>query len=176
MWFRRRNPVRAYPNYRQPRRWWQRAADPAFYLRAVILICGLGLIAVPLVADGVLALARPVAFGVDNCRIIHVVDGDTANIWCAATGIERARFVGYDAPELFSPECTTELIAAQKSKWALRGYVFGASDLRMQRGKLDRYNRRLVTLSLGSASLADKMIAGGYGRAYGGGVRTGWCD
>lgn len=176
MWFRRRQALRPYPMYRQPRRWWQRVADPVFYLRAVMVIAGVALVAIPILADGVLAIARPVGDGADKCRIIHVVDGDTADFWCAATGFERARFVGYDAPELFSPKCASELLAAQKSKWALRGYIYGAADLRMKRGKLDRYGRRLVTLSLGPDSLSDKMVAAGYGRDYKGGVRSGWCD
>lgn len=150
-------------------------ADPRFYLRAVILVAGLALIAIPLLTDGVLAVARPIAFGADNCRVVHVVDGDTADIWCNSTGLERARFTGFDAPELFSPKCVSELFAAQKAKWALRGYLFGASDLRLQRGRLDRYDRRLVTLWLGPKPLSQTMINGGYARAYGGGSRLGWC-
>lgn len=150
-------------------------ADPRFYLRAVILVAGLALVAVPLLTDGFLAIARPIAFGTDSCRIVHVVDGDTADIWCSGSGVERARLVGFDAPELFSPKCVSELIAAQKAKWALRGYLFDATDLRLQRGRLDRYDRRLVTLWLGAAPLSQKMIRGGYGRAYGGGLRSGWC-
>ena len=161
---------------RRTRRWWQKMADPLFYLRAVVVISGLALVAIPLVADGALAVVRPITQGTDNCRILHVVDGDTADIWCPATGTERARFVGFDAPELFSPNCVAELIAAQKAKWALRGYLFGTADLRMQRGKLDRYDRRLVTLWLGSGPLSQKMIAGGFARAYGGGARFGWCE
>ena len=160
---------------RRPTAWWRKMADPRFYLRAVILISGLALVGVPLITDGFLAIARPIAFGADKCRVVHVVDGDTADIWCSNTGVERARLVGFDAPELFSPACPTELIAAQKAKWALRGYLFGSGDLRMQRGRLDKYDRRLVTLWLGAVPLSQKMIRGGYARAYGGGARSGWC-
>lgn len=160
---------------RPPQQWWRRLADPRLYLHAVIVVSCLALLGIPLLADGVLAVARPIAFGADNCRVLHVVDGDTADIWCASTSIERARFVGFDAPELFSPKCVSELIAAQKAKWALRRFLFDGVDLHLQRGRLDRYDRRLITLWLGRIPLSQKMIIGGYARAYGGGVRTGWC-
>ena len=154
---------------------WRRFADPLFYLRAVIAVSSLALILIPALADGSLALARPIAAGADTCRIVHVVDGDTADIWCRKTGLERARFTGYDAPELFSPGCTAEMIAAQKAKWALRASVFGQTDLRLERGRLDRYDRRLVTLHLGETPLAADMIANGHGRPYTGEKRRPWC-
>ena len=160
---------------KRPLRWWHRLANPVFYLRVVILICGMALIAIPLIADGVLAVARPIGFGESRCRVMHVVDGDTVDIWCNATGVERARLTDFDAPELFSPKCASELIFAQKSKWALRGYLFGATDLRLHRKGLDRYGRRLVMLFVDGAPLSQSMIEGGYARAYGGGTRSGWC-
>ncbi len=160
----------------RPRRWWQKLADPLFYLRAVIVASGLALVGLPLLTDGVLTVTRPIAFGADNCRILHVVDGDTADIWCSTNGMERVRFVGFDAPELFSPDCLSELVAAQKAKWALRGFLFGNADLRLQRGGLDRYQRRLVTLWIGATPLAQKMVKAGYARPYSGGFRSGWCS
>jgi micrococcal nuclease len=156
-------------------RWWHRIIAPLFYLRALIAVSMMALLVIPLLADGALALARPIASGTDNCRVLHVVDGDTADIWCAATGFERARLVGFDAPELFSPKCAPELIAAQKAKWALRAALFGTADLRLQRGKLDRYDRRLVTIWVGQDLLAKRMIADGYARGYEGRLRQGWC-
>ena len=150
-------------------------ADPLFYLRAVIAVSLLALLVIPFAADGTLALARPIAAGAATCRILHVVDGDTADLWCSDTGIERARFVGFDAPELFSPKCVSELLAAQKAKWALRAHLMGSADLRIERGKYDRYDRRLVKLWLKGRSLSQVMIAGGNARAYGGGARKNWC-
>ena len=160
----------------RPRRWWHRLDDPRFYLRAVIVVSGLALVLIPLLADGTLAIARPIAFGADRCRVLHVVDGDTADIWCPSIGVERARFMGFDAPELFSPKCASELIAAQKAKWALRAYLLGSADLRMQRGRLDRFDRRLITLWVGAQPLSQQMITGGYARSYDGGARAGWCN
>ncbi len=160
---------------RGPVRWWHRIADPRFYLRAVIVICGLALVAMPMVADGTLAALRPIAIADGTCRVLHVVDGDTADIWCPATGMERARLAGFDAPELFSPNCFAELVAAQKAKWALRVMLFTEADLQMQRRGQDQYGRRLVTLWVGPDLLSKRMIASGHGREYGGGKRGTWC-
>jgi micrococcal nuclease len=187
MWGKRRNVTPFSLDYRRPprwgmglpprrpRRWWHRLADPQFYLRAVIFLSIFALLVIPLLADGTLALARPIAAGAGTCRVLHVVDGDTADFWCSDTGIERVRFVGFDAPELFSPKCVSELVAAQKAKWALRAHLIGTTDLRMERGKLDRYERRLIRLWLKDRSLSQMMIAGGNARAYGGGSRGSWC-
>ncbi len=160
---------------RRPKRWWQRIADPVIYLRAVIVVASVGLVVVPMLADGALAVARPIAADDGDCRILRVVDGDTVTIWCPASGVERARLAGFDAPELFSPGCTAELISAQKAKWALRGMLLSGGDLRLERGDLDRYDRRLVTVWLGQVPLARRMIQGGHARQYGGGARGGWC-
>jgi micrococcal nuclease len=146
-----------------------------FYLRAVILVASIALVVVPFVVDGALAVARPLTSAAGDCRVLRVVDGDTVDLWCAASGIERARLDGFDAPELFSAKCTAELIAAQKAKWALRGLLLSAQDMRMARGGLDRYQRRLVTVWLGPVPLARQMIRGGHARQYGGGLRGGWC-
>ncbi len=188
MWGRRQNVIPYSRDYRRPprwgmglpprrpRRWWQRFADPRFYLRAVIAVSVLALLGIPLVADGTLALTRPIAAGADTCRVLRVVDGDTADFWCNDTGFERVRFLGFDAPELFSPQCIKELVAAEKSKWALRVRLMGTAALRMERGKADRYGRRLVKLWLDDQSLSQIMISQGNARAYTGGLRGTWCN
>lgn len=160
----------------RPRRWWQRLADPLFYLRAVIAVAAIALLIVPMLADGALAVARPISVGTAKCRILQVVDGDTVNLWCDKTGFEKARLVGFDTPELFSPKCAAEAIAAQNAKWALRATLLSGKSLRMERGKLDRYGRRLVTIRVNGAALSDLMIKSGNARAYGGAARQGWCD
>lgn len=161
---------------RKPRRWWQRLADPLFYLRAVIVVSGLALVAVPLIADGLLAVTRPIAADTQNCRVLRVVDGDTVELWCATDGMHRARLAGFDAPELFSPRCMGELVAAQKAKWALRGLLLGGGPLRMSLGAMDKYDRRLVTVWVNGEPLADAMIARGHARKYAGQARRSWCD
>jgi micrococcal nuclease len=152
-----------------------RVFDPLFYLRAVVVVAGALLFAVPVVTDAVVAVAKPLQSADGPCRVLRVVDGDTVTIWCATTGTERARLMGFDAPELFSPGCAAELLAAQQAKWALRGMILRADRLRMSRGGVDRYRRRLVTMWVDGQPLATRMVQARYARDYGGGERHGWC-
>ncbi len=150
------------PPHKPPRRlqcWLRRMADPLFYLRAMIVVSVAALVALPLVADGTLALTRSISTGAQSCRVVRVIDGDTADLWCGSEGLLRPRFVGFDAPELFSPSCVSELIAAQRAKWALRSVLFSSGSLRMSLGRLDKYDRRLVTVWVNGVPLANLMIS-----------------
>jgi micrococcal nuclease len=149
--------------------------DPLFYLRAVIVISCLALVVLPLLTDGALAISQPLKSGDTSCRVVRVIDGDTLDLWCSGSGFERARLVGFDAPELFSPDCTSELIAAQKAKWALRGILLTGKVLSLKRGRSDKYDRRLVMITVDGNLLSHRMIEDGHARAYGRGQRQSWC-
>jgi micrococcal nuclease len=136
----------------------------------------IALVALPALLDAALGVARPVADGPHACRVVQVVDGDTVRLWCTGAGPIRARLTGYDAPELFSPRCFGEFVAAQRAKWALRRVLWQATDLHMQHAGTDRYSRLLVALYDGPTAVAETMIAGNHGRVYGGGLRDGWCE
>lgn len=166
---------RLRPPGRPRRKVWSGIADPLFYLRAVVMLAGLGLLLLPLMADGFNAALRPVAVAEGHCRILAVLDGDTVTLACAGQGIARARLIGFDTAELFSPKCAGELIAASQAKWALRRMFFGADKIEAAFAGFDRYGRRLVSLRLDGVDLADSMIRQGYARAYDGGTRGGWC-
>lgn len=155
------------------RRWC--LADPRFYLSAVIVVASLGLIVLPAVWDGAIAAVRPAKDGLHTCRIYQVIDGDTARMWCAGEGSLKARFEGFDAPELFSPTCPSEFLAATKAKWALRLAISQATTIELTRRGTDRYGRTLVAARLDGEPLARRMIDGGYARPYAGGRRQGWC-
>lgn len=164
---------------RKPRSRWRRfvdrVLDPVFYLKVVILISGAALIILPLGADAINAALKPARNGETACRILSVIDGDTLSIWCAGRGIERARLTGFDAPELFSPGCASEVVAAQRATWALRGMIFAADRIEIGLEGIDRYDRALVSLRLDGASAARRMIDQGHARPYDGGKRQGWC-
>ncbi|MGL4320311.1 MAG: thermonuclease family protein, partial [Paracoccaceae bacterium] len=96
--------------------------------------------------------------------------------WCSNSGLETARLTGFDAPELFSPQCFAETLAAQKAKWVLRWVIWQADGLQMSRTGEDRYGRALVALSDRTGALGARMIAAGHARAYAGGQRSGWCE
>lgn len=165
---------------RKPQSHWcsfvARALDPVFYLKAVIAVGALALIVLPLGADAVNAALKPAWNGDNSCRIMSVIDGDTLSIWCTDRGIERARLIGLDAPELFSPGCGSEFLAAQRATWALRGMIFQARAINIGIEGRDRYDRLLVTLSLDGRAGARQMIARGHAREYDGGQRQSWCE
>ena len=148
-------------------------ADPVFYLKAVIGIAALGLIALPYGADAVNLILAPKA--ADGCRVVSVTDGDTVRIWCPAKGIEKARIMGYDTPEVFSPSCASELARGYAATWALRRMLFGAEELTIVRRGYDRYDRVLIFMAVDGEPVARRMIDGGHARAYAGGKRGSWC-
>lgn len=152
-----------------------RLADPRFYLSAVIVLSALGLVVLPIVADGTLAVAKPFSTDGRPCRVLRVVDGDTVQMFCGGRGLFRARLTGFDAPELFSPKCMSERIAAFRAKWALRRIIFSAERMTLVFRGTDRYGRRLVAMMLDGRPVAARMIAAGHARAYAGGRRKGWC-
>lgn len=152
-----------------------RLADPRFYLGAIMVVAAAGLVVMPVVADAFIATARPASDTTGTCRIYQVIDGDTVRMWCPGRYSTKARLTGFDAPELFSPACASELLAAQQAQWALRRAIFGATRIVLSREGVDRYGRALVAVTLDGEPLARKMIAAGHARPYAGGRRQGWC-
>lgn len=163
---RRPNPLRS-----PPRRY---APGPERMLKRVMAVALVALAALPLAGDLTLGIARPLAAAEGQCRVLRVIDGDTADLLCGGR-VERARILGYDSPELFSPACPSELAAAVAAKWALRRLIWQADDLSVVFEGHDRYDRRLARLRLDGRDAAALMVAAGHGRAYDGGERGGWC-
>lgn len=152
---------------------WRRIADPHFYLRAVLAISLLALLILPRGMDAWNRATGP--RGVDGCGVIRVIDGDTVSLHCPGLPVERARLTGFDTPETSSPRCAAELAAGMQATWHLRRLIATAGNMRVSRGGLDRYDRRLVRMWLDGTDVARLMIAAGLARPYGGGARLGWC-
>lgn len=140
-----------------------------------MVVCALILVVVPGLSDGAIMLMRTVKSDQGSCRIIRVIDGDTVQMWCTFSGISHARLMGFDTPELFSPRCAHEMIAAAQAKWALRAKLLQSSRIDITHHGRDIYSRDLVKMSLDGKSLATIMITEGYARAYNGGMRRNWC-
>jgi endonuclease YncB( thermonuclease family) len=157
-----------------PRRPARRPADPVRYLRLFIVTAAGALVVLPHAADALSGLVRG-RVADDGCRVVQVIDGDSVGLWCPARGYERARLVGFDTPELFSPGCAAELTAALAAKWRLRVLIWTAGAVRTDRAGEDRYGRALVSLILDGQDVRRTMIAEGHGRPYAGGERQGWC-
>lgn len=144
-------------------------------LRKIFIVGVTGLIVLPVLADGASGFMRS-ASSVDGCRIIQVIDGDTVTLWCKANGTDRARVIGYDTPELFSPSCSVEFFRAFQAKWQLRWLIWTAKDIDVSLQNTDRYGRALINLTINGKDVATQMIEKGHARPYQGGRRQSWCE
>ena len=148
--------------------------EPRFYLRAVIVVCGMALIALPLTSDAFITTRTQDT--VTGCRVVQVTDGDTVRLYCSGRGFISGRLTGLDAPELFSPRCSSEFTMALRAKWALRWILLTAEEITIVRKGTDRYERALIFLASDGVPVARMMIERGRARPYQGGPREGWCD
>ena len=178
-------------DYRRPPRWGmglpprrppglltrflRRVANPIFYLKAVMLLSLFGLFVVPFGIDMSMAALKPVTRDAGDCRIVAVIDGDTVTMACPDLGIFRARLLGLDTPEKYSPRCMAEFVAAEKATWALRTLLMKSDRLEVELDGVDRYGRRLARLTIDGQDVAQRMIRDGHARRYAGGLRGSWC-
>lgn len=153
----------------------RRVLNPLFYLKAVMIVAGIGLFALPFGLDVASGAMHPVSRAEGDCRIVAVLDGDTVTMACPDLGVFRARLLGLDAPEKYSPRCAAELVAAEEATWALRGLLLHAGTLTVTIDGVDRYGRRLARLEVDGVDVATPMIRDGHARRYGGGLRGTWC-
>ncbi|MET0312787.1 MAG: thermonuclease family protein, partial [Hansschlegelia sp.] len=109
---------------------------------------------------------------------LSVIDGDTLEARVAVFPgqeiVTRIRLAGVDAPERRG-RCASERDAAEKATRALGAMVEGRR-LTLTKIRGDKYFGRVVArVSTQQGDLAEALVAGGYGRPYGGGRRDGWC-
>ncbi|HEY6918142.1 MAG TPA: thermonuclease family protein [Tabrizicola sp.] len=104
-----------------------------------------------------------------------MADGDTVHLACPATGEVKARLLGFDTPEIYSPKCREELAAGQKATTVLRQILRSGPITEARFQGHDRYGRELVRLEVGGQDVARRMIASGYAVPYSGGRHPDWC-
>ena len=124
------------------------------------------------VGDAAMGLSK----GASQCKLVAVVDGDTVTIWCGGTVFERTRLTGYDTPEIFSPQCNSELWLGIRATFALKGALWSADRIVIQPTGRDRYDRVLARMTVDGRSVGNTLIARGLARPYFGNRRAGWCD
>jgi micrococcal nuclease len=156
--------MRAAADRRRARRWFGRLGRRLGLFAAAALL-------LPAAVD----LAAGLRPAEADCRVLHVVDGDTLDLRCPGRGHVRVRLDGYDAPELFGPACAAEAGAALAAQWHLRRTLWSAERLEFRFAGRDRYGRALAAARVDGRDLAHRMVAAGHGRAYAGGRRDGWC-
>ena len=94
-----------------------------------------------------------------------VVDGDTVTWAAPGRGTLRARIVGYDTPELFSPRCAAEPEAAARARQVLATWVWHATSTEVAFLGHDRYGRTLVDMRLTGSGCRRAWSRGGNGAA-----------
>lgn len=110
-----------------------------------------------------------------GCRVTYVADGDTIHLVCPDTGEVKARLLGFDTPEVYSPRCREELVAGQEATAFLRQVLRSGPITEARFQGHDRYGRELVRLEVGGQDVARRMIASGYAVPYSGGRHPDWC-
>ena len=113
--------------------------------------------------------------GAPPCAVVRVIDGDTVDLDCLGEGRFRARLTGFDTPETHRPGCAEEALAGQAATRRLRALVAASGQIDAQLGRWDRYDRRLVQLSVDGRDVGARLIAEGLALPYGGGRRPDWC-
>ncbi len=111
-----------------------------------------------------------------ECRITHVIDGDTVDLKCNGTEIERIRIMGYDTPETYYAECPSEKRLGDEATERLRRLAANAPVTQVERSGTDRFDRTLARIWIGGIDLAETMVSEGLALRYNGEQRINWCD
>jgi micrococcal nuclease len=119
---------------------------------------------------------KPLSTADTGCRVTYIADGDTIHMSCPGTGEVKARLLGFDTPEVYSPGCREELAAGHEATAVLRQVLASGPITSAQFEGNDRYGRALVRLEVGGQDVARTMIASGYARPYSGGRHPDGCS
>jgi len=111
----------------------------------------------------------------DNCRVVHISDGDTFDVKCSGHPQERIRIQGYDTPETYYADCPAEKALGDEATARLTALVRSRPITRIERNGFDKYGRVLARVWLGREDLADTMVREGLAMRYSGGTRANWC-
>lgn len=119
-----------------------------------------------------------------RAQVVRVIDGDTfearVQVWLGQDVTTRVRLRGFDAPETKS-RCAAERAAGEDARRALAD-ALAAGPVWLTDVSRDKYGGRIVASAriarpggapgvATSDDLAEWMLAGGFGRPYGGGRR-----
>jgi endonuclease YncB( thermonuclease family) len=111
----------------------------------------------------------------DNCRVVHISDGDTFDVKCNGQPQERIRLMGYDTPETYYADCPAEKALGDEATARLRTLTETRQITRIERHGRGKYGRVLARVWLEGTDLADIMVSEGLAMRYSGGHRANWC-
>ncbi len=109
------------------------------------------LVPTPSQTTGPRSAARRIPLCSGSVRVTCVVDGDTG--WEAGT---KWRMTGIDAPEVSKPGCAAEKSIGNRATHRLQALMSGGYSL--HGGGLDRYGRRLVSVTLANGRDAGEVL------------------
>lgn len=103
---------------------------------------------------------------------IVVIDGDTIE----RHGV-RYRLIGFDAPETFRAQCSSEFDKGVAAKHRLQDLISSGDVRLVDTRREDRYGRGLARLYTNGRDAGAVLIGEGLARPYDGrSRRQGWCD
>jgi endonuclease YncB( thermonuclease family) len=149
---------------------WQRLSEVVKAVASITLLFVLSACEVPPATTDTPAKASGSA-----CRVSYVVDGDTVHLNCGSQSNIKARLMGFDTPEIFSPKCGLELQAGLAAKDELDRIVSLGTVTSTSFLGHDRYGRALVRLAIDGTDVAQSMMSTGLARPYSGGRHPDWC-
>lgn len=112
----------------------------------------------------------------DNCRVVHISDGDTFDVKCPNRQQERIRLMGYDTPETYYADCPAEKALGDEATARLRTLTRNREITRIERHGFGKYGRVIARVWLDGEDLADIMVGEGLAMRYAGGRRANWCE
>lgn len=133
----------------------------------IVLVLLLG----PAAADLANGLVKPH----EGCRVLAVVDGDTVRVNCPRSGFGRGRIMGYDTPEITSPQCPSDLVKGLAATYYLHWRLWTAREITALPRGVDLYGRQLILMGLDGEGIVQDMVDRGLARRYSGGPRAPWC-
>lgn len=113
-------------------------------------------------------------------QIVRVYDGDTITVdvaeWPSIVGDDiGVRIRGVDTPELRG-KCEEEKAAARLARDFTKKMVMNAKVVVLSGIERGKYFRIVADVYADDVSVSSVLIEHGFGRAYDGGKRAGWCD
>lgn len=103
-------------------------------------------------------------------RALYAVDGDTVKL-----GTQSLRLVNIDAPEVSRPECPEEAARGRAATDRLRALLEQGQVAILPNGRLDRYGRPLVRLTVDGRDAGDLLITEGLAKPWPVKGDPAWC-
>ncbi len=107
--------------------------------------------------------------------VVRVIDGDTYEVFVDGKQI-RARLANADTPETGErARCAEELEAGNRATAWMKEQVSSRAVVVISLGRLDKYKRLLVRITVDGRDLGELLVEQGLGRFYNGERRMPWC-